>query len=101
MDVLVVWRQERLKPAERQTQDWLDTFALKIETALDQLDREAASLAGVPFDIGHVVIGCALGYLDFRFGDLNWRNGRPALTDWHAQFETRPSARATAPRKAA
>jgi len=99
MDVLILWRQERFKPEARRTQAWLDTFALKLETALDRLDRE--TLDGAPFDIGHAAIGCALGYLDFRFGDIDWRSGRASLADWHAGFEARPSARATAPGDAA
>jgi glutathione S-transferase len=101
MDALIVWRQERLKPAERQTQAWLDTFALKIATALDQLEHTSRELQAAPFDIGHVAIGCALGYLDVRFGDLAWRTGRPALAEWHAWFEARSAARATAPGDAA
>jgi glutathione S-transferase len=97
MEALLVWRQERLKPPERQTPEWLTTYALKIETALDQLDRDAVALGAEPFDIGHVSLGCALSYLDVRFRDLGWREGRPALAEWHASFEGRPSARATHP----
>lgn len=97
LDALIVWRQERLKPPERQTQAWLDTFALKVATALDQLDAAAADFTQAPFDIGHAALGCALGYIDFRFGDLEWRRTRPALAAWHARFESRPSAKATHP----
>lgn len=97
LDALIVWRQERLRPADRQTQAWLDTFALKIATTLDQLDAGAAIWAARPFDIGHAALGAAFGYLDFRFGDLAWRSARPALAGWHASFEARPSARATHP----
>lgn len=101
MDALIIWRQERLKPPERQTQAWLDTFALKIATAIEQLERTSQQLRAAPFDIGHIAIGCALGYLDVRFGDLGWRTGHPALAEWHAGFEARPAARATAPGDAA
>jgi glutathione S-transferase len=99
MDALILWRQERLKPAERQTPAWIETFADKIEAALAGLDREAGALAGIPFDIGHAALGCALGYLDVRFEDLAWRERAPQLADWHAVFEARPSALATHPLK--
>jgi glutathione S-transferase len=97
MDTLILWRQERLKSQERQTPPWLETFACKIELALRQLDDEADTLGERPFDIGHAALGCALGYIDFRFADLGWRNGAPRLAAWHATFEARASAIATHP----
>jgi len=97
LDVLILWRQERLKPAERQTGAWLETFAAKTAAVLDRLEARAPAFGILPFDIGHVAVGCALGYLDFRFGDLDWRAGRPALAAWHLTFEARPSAIATHP----
>ncbi|MEO0547692.1 MAG: glutathione S-transferase, partial [Pseudomonadota bacterium] len=42
-------------------------------------------------------IGCALGYLDFRHPDRNWRQGHDALAKWYATFEARPSMQATMP----
>jgi len=97
MDTLILWRQERLKPQERQTAPWLETFACKIEVTLRELDEEAHELAQRPFDIGHIALGCALGYMDFRFADLGWRNGVPRLAAWHATFEARAAAIATHP----
>ena len=38
-------------------------------------EREAESLITTPFGIGHIAIGCALSYLDFRFADEDWRKG--------------------------
>ena len=35
-----------------------------------------------------------LGYIDFRFPEVNWREGHPKITAWHAAFEARPSAKA-------
>lgn len=40
---------------------------------------------------------CALGYLDFRHGTMQWRDGRPALAAWFAQWENRDSYRLTQP----
>ena len=97
MDTLILWRQERLKPQARQTPEWLTTFARKIEVTLQQLDAEADALGRQPFDIGHVALGCALGYMDFRFADLGWRGGAARLAAWHATFEARASAIATHP----
>jgi hypothetical protein len=42
-------------------------------------------------------VGCALGYLDFRFGDHNWRAKRPKLAKWFTTFSKLPSMKTTAP----
>ena len=95
LDLLILWRNEREKPAERQTPEWISAFTLKTQTALDRLEAEAASLAETPFGVGEIAIGCVLSYLDFRYADLGWRNGRAGLAAWHESFAARPSARAT------
>ena len=53
----------------------------KIDGVLDQLEAEAKSLKGKP-TLGTITIGCALGYLDFRFGSHDWRAKRPKLAKW-------------------
>lgn len=95
IDLLIYWRNERDKPAERQTQALLDSYAIKAEATLDRLESLSAELRERPFAICHIAIGVALSYLDFRFAHLLWRDGRPALAAWHAEFEARPSLRAT------
>ena len=95
MDLCILWRNERDKPPARQTPEWLDAFGLKASTTLDALEGMAPALQGAPYGIGHIAIGCALGYLDFRFAALAWRAGRPALAAWQAGFDARPAVRAT------
>lgn len=95
LDLCILWRNERDKPEGRQTPEWLDSFAVKAEATLDALEGLAPRMQSTEFGIGHVAIGCALGYLDFRFAFLGWRDGRPALAAWHEGFEARPSAKAT------
>jgi len=95
LDLLVLWRNELGRPAERQSEPHLTAFVVKTAATLDRLEREADARAELPLDLGHVAVGCALGYVDFRFPDLAWRTGRPRLADWHQGFERRPSAIAT------
>jgi len=47
--------------------------------------------------MGHLAIGVALAYLDFRFADMAWRDGHPKLTAWHVTFDARPSVLANPP----
>ena len=97
LDTLILWYNERPKPPAQQTPEWLANFALKIRTSLDALEVEAGELARAPLGIGHVALGCALGYLDFRFSDLRWRDARPRAAAWFDDFARRPSMQATVP----
>jgi glutathione S-transferase len=95
LDLLVLWRNERDKPAERRTREWLLAFEVKTRATLARLEADAASLGETPFGIGEIAVGCALSYLDFRFAELDWRAGCPRLAAWHEGFRARPSVRAT------
>jgi len=91
LDALLLYRQERNKPVEKQTAAWLDAFALKVRSVLAALDAEASALASTPFDLGLIAVGCALSYMDYRFPDIAWRDGHDALAAWHRNFSERPS----------
>jgi glutathione S-transferase len=97
LDTLILFRNEREQPAAQQNPDWLANFALKIRTALDAIERETAALDAAPYGIGHVALACALGYLDFRFADLDWRKGHDRAAAWFAKVAERQSVKLTAP----
>ena len=96
-DNLMLWRNEMLRPQPQQSPETLAAFEMKVRNALAALDQEAAALATEPVGIGHIAIGCALGYLDFRFAAETWRTGRPRLSAWYGALAERPSMRATEP----
>jgi glutathione S-transferase len=96
LDNAVPWRYEVLKPKREQGHELLAAFEAKIRNAIDALEHEAPQLDGTACGIGHIAIGVALGYLDFRFGALGWRTGHPRIAAWHERFAQRPSAVATA-----
>jgi glutathione S-transferase len=95
LDLLVFARNERLR--EEPSEVHLRSAAVRSAAVLDNLEREAQALMASGFDIGHIAIGCALSYLDFRFADQEWRNGHPGLARWHAGFAARPAVEATRP----
>ncbi len=97
LDNLVPWRNERLRPQAQQSPETLAAFELKIRNAVASLDTEADALARTPVGIGHVTIAVALGYIDFRFSDLAWRQGGQRIASWHDAFARRPSMQATLP----
>jgi glutathione S-transferase len=95
LDMMVLHRNERTR--EHPSKTHIENTATRKAAILAHLEREAAALAATPFDIGHIAIGCALSYLDFRYADENWREGHPEIAHWHAAFDARPSVRATQP----
>ncbi len=97
LDNLVLWRNERLRPKPQQSPEVLAAFELKIRTSIEFLNQDAAALAAASFGIGHVAIGVALGYIDFRFPELAWRDGNKQIAAWYESFSQRPSIRNTLP----
>ena len=95
LDALILWRNERERAVP--LQPLLDAFGLKVRASLQLLDAEAPALAAAPFSIGQVTVGCALGYLDYRFDAFGWRAQAPRLAEWFAALCERPSFQATAP----
>jgi glutathione S-transferase len=95
LDLLVLARNERMRA--RPSQDHLESAAVRTAATLDHLEQEAEALAVSPLSIGHIAIGCALSYLDFRFAEQDWRRGHPRLANWHASFAARPAVQATTP----
>lgn len=85
-----------LRPAERHWPDWYDGQMDKVRTGLDRVAAWAPGF-GERVDIGTITIGCALGYLDFRYPDYAWRDGRAELAAWFETFGARPSMAATKP----
>lgn len=88
---------ERSRPEAARSQPHMDLWTLKLRTSVAALDREADAIAATPFSIGHVAIGVALGYLDFRFDALQWREGHGRLAGWYESFSARPSVQASLP----
>ena len=95
LDALILWRNEREREAP--LQPLLDAFEHKTRASLRQLDDEAQALAEMPLSIGHIGLGCALGYLDYRFDVLDWRSIAPRLAEWYTDIRCRPSFRSTEP----
>jgi glutathione S-transferase len=95
LDIALAWVGERFRPAERQSAPHIALWQVKMRACIDALETEADALGAGALTIGHIGIGVALSYLDFRFDDLRWREGRNRLASWHATFNARPSVAAT------
>ena len=99
MDAAVGTRYETfLRPEAHRWPDWVRGQKAKVARGLDRLEAEANGLGG-GVHVGLITAACALGYLDFRFSDDPWREGRPGLAAWFERFDARPSMQATRPRQ--
>jgi glutathione S-transferase len=94
LDIALAWLGERFRPVERQSAPHIALWQGKLRACVDALEAEAGAFGSGAPTIGHIGIGVALSYLDFRFGDLRWRDGHPHLAAWQASFEARPSVTA-------
>lgn len=91
---------ELRRPPEQQSAAVIARQNEALVATLDALEAEAQSLLDPP-TIGEITLGCALGYLDFRYPDEGWRATHPDLARWFAVFGARPAMQATRPPLAA
>jgi glutathione S-transferase len=87
--------EDAARPEALRWADWRSGQIDKVATSLAALE------AGTPVlddtvHIGSITIGCALWYLDLRFGsEIVWRPQHPKLAAWWARFGERPSMQAS------
>jgi glutathione S-transferase len=94
MDAAVARRMRFGKPLDETRAAFLARQKAAVDRGLAVL--EAAPPEGLS-DIGAIAVGCALGYLDFRFADEPWRAAHPALAAWFAAASTLPPLAKTVP----
>lgn len=87
---------ERRRPENEQSPGWMHRQAKTVERGLDLVEKEINTL-GPTLTVGHISLGCALGWLDFRLPDLPWRPARPKLAAWDGVFASSPTMLATRP----
>jgi glutathione S-transferase len=95
-DAAILRRLEQMRADGQRSDAFAMLQAGKMATALDALEAEAGRF-GDELAIDQIAIGCALGYLDFRFAADRWRDRRPKLAAWYDRFAGRPAMRATVP----
>lgn len=88
--------ETRFRPEAVRFEPWIDGQWRKVSRALDAIEAQWMSHLSGPLDMGQIAVGCALGYLDLRHADRDWRTARPDLAAWYEGFGARPSMRETA-----
>ena len=94
LDAAVPCRGEQGKPREAARDAQIDRFKKAINRTLETLEADPPHRH---IDIGSITVGCALGYLDFRFASDEWRTGRAKLAAWYEAFAQNHGLAQTAP----
>lgn len=97
MDAALLARMEATwvgRTAEQRCDAWIARQMGKIDTALQAMAKglgDKPYCSGIHFTLSDVAVGCVLGYLDFRFPQVNWRESHPNLEKLLEKLAQRPS----------
>jgi glutathione S-transferase len=101
LDAAVLVRLEQtLRPEAQQSAAWIERQMGKVHAGLAVM---SANLGDSPFCKGNhysladVAVGCALGWVSFRFPEIAWRDDYPNLAKLFDKLSERPSFKDTVP----
>ena len=103
LDAAIAVRLEQTqRPPEQQSQKWIDRQMGKVNAALEAMAHGADGknwCHNNVYSLADIAVGCALGYLDFRFPQIDWRARHPSLDKLYTKLSSRQSFIDTAPPK--
>jgi glutathione S-transferase len=103
MDASILARLEQHwagRSPEQRSAAWMERQMDKVNAALLAMSQglgEKAWCSGTHFTLADISVGCALGYLDFRFPAIDWRTAHPNLARHFEKLSARASFIDTAP----
>ena len=103
MDAAILARLEATwsgRTKAQRSQAWIDRQLVKVNATVKAMSHglgDKSFCGGVHFSLADVAVGCALGYLDFRFPQIDWRTEYPNLVRLHDKLIQRVSFAETIP----
>jgi glutathione S-transferase len=101
LDASILGRLEKTwRPANEQSQAWYDRQIGKVNAALRQMSEQLGEnqwCLGNQFTLADIAVGCAVGYLLFRFPDIQWQQQYPNLDRLYQKLMQRSSFIETEP----
>jgi len=103
LDAAILARLEQTWPGRTEAQRspaWVERQMSRVHASLKAFAQGLGDkpwCMGTHFSLADVAVGCALGYLDFRFPQIDWRSSHPNLKRLHDKLATRTSFIDTAP----
>jgi glutathione S-transferase len=83
------------------SQAWIDRQLGKVNAGLKAISQglgDKPYCSGIHLSLSDIAVGCALGWLEFRFPDIAWRNTHPNLARLQDKLMQRASFADTQPR---
>jgi glutathione S-transferase len=103
LDAAVLVRLEKtLRPEAQQSKSWIDRQNAKVQAGLKAMSTGLAEkpfCSGNLYSLSDVAVGCALGWLTFRFPELDWRGDYPNLAKLSDKLSERQSFKDTVPQQ--
>jgi len=100
-DAGILIRLERTqRPQSQQSPAWIMRQMDKVKAGLAALASglgDKPYCAGNHYTLADVATGCAVGWLSFRFPEIDWRGDHPNLAKLHDKLSERPSFKDTVP----
>jgi glutathione S-transferase len=103
LDALVAARLEATWPGRtdlQRSQAWIDRQMVRVGTALQAMSRGLAEkpfCTGIHLSLADIAVGCALGYLNQRFPEIDWRSSHANLAKLFDKLAARQSFIDSAP----
>jgi len=103
LDAAILARLEATWPGRKEgerSQAWIERQMKKINDSLVAMERALADrqyCTGNHMSLADIAVGCALGYLDFRFAHVDWRSEHPNLAQLYERLAQRQSFKDSAP----
>jgi glutathione S-transferase len=91
---------EYKRDESQRSQDWMLRQQSKVFKGLEALSEalgERLNFVGNKLSLADIAAACCLGYLDFRFPDIKWREAHPNLAAFHEKVSNRASFKQTVP----
>lgn len=91
---------EAKRPKKLQDASWIERQRGKVGAGLEALSEEVGESPwcfGNSLTLADIAVGAALGYLVFRFGDIDWQTTHPNLARLYEKLMQRPSFQETIP----
>jgi len=99
-DAAVAIVLESRRPVELRSGEWVDRQQRKVREGVAEMARElddGAWCHADAYSLADIACGCALGYLDLRFGAFDWRAEHPNLARLFEKLGKRPAFAETKP----
>ena len=101
LDAAILIRLEKtLRPPELQSQDWIDRQMSKVLAGLKSMSQglgDANFCSGTHLTLADISVACVLGWLSFRFPEIDWRTDYPNLGKLFDKLSERPSFKDSLP----